>query len=166
MKIKLSIVALMLSLSSLVASEIMVQNAYVRATPPGTPNTAAFMTIMNKASSSIEVVGARSSVAKMVQVHQHTMHNGMMKMSHVKRLKLDAMSHLDFKPGGYHVMFMGMKKRLNDGEMAEFTLVFSDGSELKIDAPVKKAMAGMKHDKSSVHKKMSGMNASEMKKEH
>jgi len=165
MKIKLSILALMLSLSSLIAADVMVENVYVRATPPGTPNTAAFMTVMNKASSPIEIVGAKSDVAKMVQIHQHTMHNGMMKMSHVKRVKLDAKSHLDFKPGGYHVMFMGMKKRLKEGEMADFTLVFSDGTELKVTAPVKKAMAGMKHDKSKMHKKMSGMNHDNMKKD-
>jgi len=166
MKIKLSLLSLILGLSSLFAADVMVENVYVRATPPGTPNTAAFMTIMNKSTSAIEIVGAKSSVSKMVQVHQHTMNNGMMKMSHVKRLKIDAKSHVDFKPGGYHVMFMGMKKRLKEGEMAEFTLVFSDGSELKINAPVKKAMAGMKHDKSKMHKKMSGMNHDNMKKDH
>ncbi len=164
MKTKLSILALILSLNTLFAADIMLENVYVRATPPGTPNTAAFMSIMNKDSKDIQIVGAKSSLAKMVQIHSHTKVNGMMKMGQVKVVNLKAQEKLTFKPGGYHVMFMGMKKRLKSGEMADFTLIFSDGSELKVNAPVKKAMAGMKHDKSTMHKKMSGMNHSDMKK--
>ncbi|NQY94764.1 MAG: copper chaperone PCu(A)C, partial [Campylobacteraceae bacterium] len=120
--------------------------------------------IMNKSSNDIQIVGAKSSLAKMVQVHSHTKVNGMTKMGHVKTVNLKAKSTFIFQPGGYHVMFMGMKKRLKEGEMADFTLIFSDGSELNINAPVKRVMAGMKHDKTSIHKKMSGMNNSDMKK--
>ena len=145
MKLKLIVSGLLLGASSLMASSVMVKDAYVRATPPSVPNSAAFMMIMNKTSDNLEIVGATSNIAKKVQLHQHTMHNGMMKMGQVKKVDLKSKSHVIFKPGGYHIMLLGLNKPLKEGTSVMLTLKLSNGEEVKIHAPVKRVMDGMKH---------------------
>ena len=43
----------------------------------------------------------------------------------------------ELKPGSYHVMMMGLKKELKEGDKISFTLKFKNAGELKIEAPVK-----------------------------
>ncbi len=146
------------------ASSVMVKDAYVRATPPNMPNSAAFMMVMNKSANNLAIVGAKSDVAKKVEIHTHDMVNGMMKMHQVQKVDVKAKSHTMFSPGAFHVMFIGLNKSLKEGDTVDFTLVLSNNKEIKISAPVKKVMAGMNHGKMNGmnHKKMSGMNHGKM----
>ncbi len=163
MKLKLIAMSLLLTAVSVFASSVMVKDAYVRATPPGMPNSAAFMMVMNKGTSDLAVVSAKSDAAKKVEVHTHDMVNGMMKMYQVDKVDLKANSHTMFKPGGFHVMFLGLNKSLKEGDMVHFSLVLNNGEEIKVMAPVKKVMAGMKHGKMS-GMKHGNMDHGEMKK--
>jgi len=168
MKIKLIAMSLLLSVASLMASSVMVKKSYVRATPPNIPNSAIFMMVMNKSANDLAIVGAKSDIAKKVQIHTHDMVDGMMKMYQVKKVDLKAKSHVMFKPGGFHVMLLGLNKSLKEGASVDFTLLLSNGEEIKVTAPVKKVMSGMKHGKSMNHGKSKGhgksMDHSKMKK--
>jgi len=147
MKIKLMLASLFLGMASLVASEVMVKDAYVRATPPNMPNSAAFMLVMNKSANDVSIVSVKSSVAQKAELHTHDMVNGMMKMHQVSKVDIKANAHTMFAPGSFHVMFLGLNKALKEGDSVDFTLVLSSGKEIKINAPVKKVMAGMNHGK-------------------
>ncbi len=168
MKLKLAIVTLLLSAASLLASSVMVKDGYVRATPPGMKNSAAFMMLMNKSDNNLSVVSAKSHIANKVEIHTHDMVDGMMKMYQVKKVDLKANSHTMFKPGGFHVMFLGLKKSLREGEYVSFTLVLNNGEEVKVTAPVKKVMSGMKHgkDKKNGAKCPCGMDAASCSMDH
>jgi copper(I)-binding protein len=61
----------------------------------------------------------------------------MMGMRQVKVIPIQAKSMLEFKPGGYHVMVMNLKKDLKKGDSAEFTLHFKYGGNITVKAPVK-----------------------------
>lgn len=140
------------------ADEVMVSDAYARAVPPGQPNSATFFSIMNHSSKARALVGASSPAAKVVEIHNHTMNNGMMQMRRVDKIDLPAGETVKLQPGGYHVMMIGLQQDLKPGEHVKLTLAFGDGSEKTVIAPVQKLqmkMGGMKHDmKHDMKKKM------------
>ena len=147
------IILALLSVSTLFASNIKISDAYVRATPPGLPNTAAFMTINNTSSQDRTIVSVSSKVAKAVELHTHDMSNGMMRMYQVPKIDLTKNTKTLFKPSGYHVMFIGLNKALKVGETVTFTFTFKNGATQMVTAPVKNVMNGMNHNKMD-HSKM------------
>lgn len=149
---KLIILAL-LSVSTLFASDIEINDAYVRETPPGMSNTAAFMTIVNKTSEDRTIVKVSSTIAKAVELHTHDMSNGMMRMYQVPEIILAKNKTTVFKPSGYHVMFIGLLNPVKVGETATFMFTFKNGETKTITAPVKRVMNGMNHKKMD-HSKM------------
>ena len=130
--------------SGTAADAVMVQEAYVRAVPPGQPNSAAFMTLMNKSGSDHSVVGGESPVAKVVELHEHIHQNGMMKMRQIPRIDVKANGKTVLQPGGLHVMLIGLKQELKKGEKVSLTLKFDDGSTKTVEAPVRSVIGGMK----------------------
>ncbi|MGV6827294.1 MAG: copper chaperone PCu(A)C [bacterium] len=125
------------------ANGLIILDAYVRAVPTGQPNSAAFMKIENPTTVAHAVVDARSPVANVVELHTHINEDGMMKMRRIPSIHLPAGGETVLQPGGLHVMLIGLRSDLKPGDMVDVTLVFDDGSEKLIQAPVKK-ITGMK----------------------
>ncbi len=143
------LIALFFAISvSLMASNIDVKDAYARATPPVLPNSAAFMSISNNSSSDIALVKAQSSAASVVELHTHDIKDGVMKMYQVPQIDIKANSTTTLKPGGFHVMLIGLtNKPLKVGQEIDLKLTFSNGEEISLKAPVKTVMGGMmKHN--------------------
>lgn len=140
--------------SILAASDIEVKDAYVRATPPGLPNSAAFLTIENNTDKTISINSALSNISDNVELHTHDMKNGVMKMYQVPKIDVPAHGKTVLKPGGYHVMLIGLKKQLKVGEQVDFTLLLSNDEMIKVVAPVKTVMSGMKMNHNMNHKMM------------
>ncbi len=125
---------------------VSVEDPYVRAVPPGQPNSAAFMSLRNATDQTCQLVGASSDVAEVVELHTHTMEDGMMRMRQVDHIELPAGETVSLKPGGLHIMLIGLKHKLVPDDEIRLTLKFSDGSEHELSAPVKKirmTMGGM-----------------------
>lgn len=133
----------------LVAGDISVSNAYVRAVPPNLPNSASFMKIMNHSNKVVYLQSADSTLAKNLELHEHTMENGMMKMQQVSRIEIPANGMVELQPGGYHVMLLGLNRPLKEGDMAEtIKLYFSNTEVVELkDVPVKNVINGMKMNK-------------------
>ena len=126
------------------ASSVSVDKPYVRAVPPGQPNSAAFMTLSNSSTVKHSIVRAESTVSRIVELHTHVKEDGMMKMRQVKQIDISAQGQAILKPGGLHVMFLGLKSELKPGDKVTVTLIFEDGSKKTITAPVKKMKMHMK----------------------
>lgn len=120
------------------ADSISIENAYVRATPPNTQNSAAFMVIHNAMKSDIKLVSASSDIAERVELHEHIHEDGMMKMRQVESINIKQEQEVSLQPGGYHVMFIGLKQALKEGDVVNLSLYFDNGDKINIDAPIKK----------------------------
>ena len=131
-------------------AETTVSDAWVRASVPHQQSTGAFMTLT--ASSDSKLVGVESSVAKTVQVHEMTMNGDVMGMREVKAVELPAGKPVTLDPNGLHVMLMGLKQQVKEGEQVPLTLFIEDtkgGKQtLQVQAPVRplNAEAGGGHD--------------------
>ena len=129
------------------ANNIVISDAYVRAVPPNLKSSASFMKITNNSNKSISLMSVDSDIAKDVELHEHIMNNGMMKMQQVTHINIPANSTIVLKPGGLHVMLIGLNKKLKVGDKVNsFTFNFSNKTSIIIDnIPVKSVMMGMKH---------------------
>lgn len=139
---------ILLMSAQVTASEVVVDDAYVRAVPPGQTNSAVFMTLHNHSMSSKRLVAIESSIADTVELHEHTSENGMMKMRRVKGgIEIGPHAMVELKPGGLHVMLIGLKRKLVPGEMVHLTLKFDDHSSQDVHAEIRKL--AMKMNKES-----------------
>jgi len=127
-------------------AQTTVKDPWVRGTVAQQKATGAFMQL-NSAQGG-KLVSASSPVAGVVEIHEMAMDGSVMKMRAVPGLDLPAGKAVDLKPGGYHVMLMGLKQQLKDGETVPLTLVIEakDGKRetLEVKAPVKALAAGNK----------------------
>lgn len=113
---------------------------YVRAVPPGQTISAAFMQLDNNSDVIRTIVNASSPVCKIVELHSHVHENGMMKMRRLDSLELAANDKTVLRPGGLHIMLIGLHEQLKLDQKIPLTLEFSDGSSKTITAPVRKIM--------------------------
>jgi copper(I)-binding protein len=101
--------------------QVQVTEPWVRATVAHQSVSGAFMQI--ESARDLRLVAARSPVAGVTEIHQMTMEQGVMRMGPVAGVELPAGRKVELKPGGYHVMMMGLKRQLKVGETVPLTLV-------------------------------------------
>ncbi|SDC38391.1 hypothetical protein SAMN05216345_10265 [Cupriavidus sp. YR651] len=100
-------------------AQVDVSNAWVRGTVPAQTASGAFMTL--HAHDTAKLVGVSSPVAT-AELHEMKMENNVMRMRQVPSLDLPKMQNVELKPGGYHVMLMGLKSQLKAGDTVPITL--------------------------------------------
>lgn len=120
--IKAAIPAMLMALTinPVLAQEVTVKDAWIRGTVPGQSGTGAFMELTGK--SNARLVGVASPAAKVVEVHNMKMENGVMKMHPVEGIDLPAGKPVRLAPGGYHVMLMELVRPLNAGDKVPLKL--------------------------------------------
>lgn len=123
------------------ADAVTVVQPYVRLAPPNAPATGAFMVLKNGSDKEVRLVKAESAVAKSVELHNHINDGGVMKMRQVHAIAIKAKGETALEPGSYHVMLLGMKAALKEGDKVAITLGFEDGSSKQVDAVVSKPQA-------------------------
>ena len=122
---------------------VKVEGAFVRAVPPNSDATAAFMTLVNDSDKPVRLVGGSTPFAGMAgpMVTTHEEHDGKMAMGMKDAPALEVPAHgkLELKPGGDHLMLMELKSVPKEGETVTLTLRFEPApAELKVEAVVKK----------------------------
>ena len=137
--------ALLGTLLSPAFAQTTVSDAWVRGTVPGQKATGAFMQIVSAQGG--RLVQADSPVAGVTEIHEMTMDGNVMKMRAIPGLDLPAGETVELKPGGYHVMLMGLKRPVQEGETLPITLVVEDQDgkreSLELKVPVRALTAAM-----------------------
>lgn len=120
-------------------AQVTVGDPWVRATVAQQKATGMFAQVTSAQGG--KLVAASSPVAAVVEIHEMAMENNVMKMRAVPGLELPAGKAVDLKPGGYHVMLMGLKQQVKEGEVVPVTLVVEgkDGKResVEVKAPVR-----------------------------
>ena len=113
-----------------VYAEVIVKDAWVRATVPQQMATGAFFQIQS--STDARVVSVQSLAAGVAEIHEMKMENNLMKMRALEHLDLAAGKLVELKPGGYHLMLMDLKQQIKAGDIVPLTLVV-EGKDKKRD---------------------------------
>jgi copper(I)-binding protein len=126
------------------AAQIKVEDAWMRATPPGAKLAAGYVTIRN-AGAADRLVGISSPAAERVETHI-TMHEGdVARMREVKGYDVPAGGTLELKPGGAHLMFVNIKAPMTEGTSVPATLKFQRAGEIKVEFQVRPLAGGEHH---------------------
>ena len=128
-----------LLIASPALAQVTVADPWVRGTVAQQRATGAFMKLT--APDGARLIEVRSPVAGVVEIHEMTMDNNVMRMRQVPMLELPAGKPVELRPGGYHVMMMDLKQPMKAGESVPITLVFEDKDKkrqtLEVKAPVR-----------------------------
>jgi len=125
--------------------EIEVSDFLVRAVPPGAENTALFMTLTNPNGTDLVLSEVSSPVCRAAEIHLMSHKDGLMEMKHVPELTIRGGETVRLSPEGYHIMLIGLKKALKQGDIVPVTLRFKGGSTININATVLKLTKKMEH---------------------
>ena len=113
--------------------------AWARATVPGQNMGGAFITLTSDQDATL--IGASSPVSEKMELHTMKMEGEKMLMAQVSSIPLPANTQVELKPGSLHLMFMGLKQPLTEGQNIAITLKIKLSSghveTLSIQAPVK-----------------------------
>jgi hypothetical protein len=101
---------------------VNVEDAWARATPPGAKTGAAYFVISAHDGYTDRLVGVSSPVATKAEFHTNVMEDGMMKMRQIESVEVSGDAPAGFEPGGNHVMLMGLKGPLTEGDQFQMTL--------------------------------------------
>lgn len=128
------------------ADSITINQPWARATPGGAQTGAVYMKLVNVGDTEDRLTGGSTSVASEVQIHEMAVENGVMKMRELPNgLAIPAKGSVSLKPGSYHVMLIGLKQPLKQGEHIALTLNFEKAGKIDVDVPVL-SMGATDHD--------------------
>ncbi len=126
----------LLTLLNFNTPKLKVENVWIRPADKGM-NSAMYFKIINNSDKPDTLYKAASSTAELVQIHETFKKNGLMGMRKVKFVVVKPHSTLTFQPGGYHVMFIKLKKDFKVKSKEDAELYFKDAGRIIVKAIVK-----------------------------
>ena len=119
------------------AGDLVITQAWSRATPGGAKVGGGYLTIENKGATPDRLIGGSADVAGKVQVHEMTVNNGVMTMRQLdKGLTIEPGKTVKLAPGGYHLMLLDLKSPLRQGDKLAVTLEFEKAGKVKLSFDV------------------------------
>ena len=119
------------------AGDLVITQAWTRATPGGARIGGGYLTIENKGTTPDRLIGGSADVAGKVAVHEMAMNNGVMTMRPLdKGLKIDPGQTVKLAPGGYHLMMFDLKSPLKQGDKIPVTLEFEKAGKVQLSLDV------------------------------
>jgi hypothetical protein len=115
------------------AGNIEVHHPYAFETAPMARTAAGYMSITNTGVSADRLIAIEADFPK-VMIHESRETDGVATMSHIETLDIAAGQSVEFAPGGYHVMFMGLDGQpIEDGAKIPATLVFEQAGRIDVE---------------------------------
>ena len=119
--------------------DLTLSQTWTRATPPKAKAGGGFVSITNNGQSADRLVAASSDVAAKVELHEMAVTDGVMKMRQMDNgIAIPAGETVSLKPGGLHIMFMGLKQSFEQGTSIPVVLTFENAGEIAVDLSVAK----------------------------
>lgn len=136
--------AAMLTLTSVVAlahdftvGPLKIDHPWTRATPAGAKVAGGYLTIQNSGSAPDRLIGGASDIAGRIEIHEMAVKDGIMTMRPLDTgLAIKPGDKAELKPGGYHIMFMDLKRPLKEGESVKGTLQFEKAGAVAVEFAV------------------------------
>lgn len=139
----LTLGAILASATGVSASDVLVKEAYARASAtPVAKAGAVYVSVSNRGETADRLVAVSSPVASMATLHRTIKDGDVMRMENAGTIDLPPNGTLVMEPGGLHVMLMGLNAPLKQGDVIDLTLVFELSGPITLQVPVGSAVAG------------------------
>ena len=147
--VTLALAALCAVAHSFKLGEIDIGHPYARPTREGQMVGAGYLKLANKGPVD-RLVSATSPAAGSVEIHSMSMEGDVMKMRQVDAIEIATGQTVELKPGGYHLMLMGLKAPLKVGDKFPLTLKFEKSGEVVVTVNVEEPKS--KSEATGAHK--------------
>jgi copper(I)-binding protein len=115
---------------------LKVEQPWARASLAGVRNGIVYGRLEDKGAAPVELVGASTPVADLVEFHEHGMNAGVMTMRQLDRIEVKPGQVVMLQPGGMHMMLIDLKRPLKAGESFPLTLKLADGESVTVAVSV------------------------------
>ncbi|MBO38222.1 MAG: hypothetical protein CMM75_03445 [Rhodospirillaceae bacterium] len=119
--------------------KIIIKDPWARASI--TKNGVSYLTIMNHGKHPEKLIGVMAPVAKRIELHTHKNDDGIMRMRQIKDIPLPPHGSVSLKPGGHHIMMIGLNRKLKLGDKFPLTLLFEKRGNITVTVKVRHAGA-------------------------
>ena len=117
---------------------IAVEQAWSRATPRGARVGGGYLKVTNSSSQADRLIGGSFLLADRVEMHEMSVDGTVMRMRQVEGgIEIKSGETVEFKPGGYHLMFVDLKEPLKEGQTVKGTLVFEKAGTVEVEYTVR-----------------------------
>ena len=119
------VLAALVVASGFAQASVTATDAWVRGTVPAQKTTGAFVTLQSSEES--KLVSVTSPAAQSAEIHASEQKQGVMHMHAVDAIALPAGQRVELKPGGLHIMLVGLTRALGAGDTVPLMFTFQDG---------------------------------------
>jgi copper(I)-binding protein len=116
--------------------DLLIQHPWARPSIGKAPNGAVFMRIVNRGTTADRLISAETERANKTELHTHIHDQGVMRMRPVEGIDLPAGAAIELKPGGEHVMLLGVTKPLSPGLGFPLTLTFARAGKVEVTVAI------------------------------
>lgn len=117
-------------------SALVVMGAWARPAPAGTDVSAVYLQIRNVGQQDDALVSVQTAAAAVAELHTMQMTGDVMQMRPMTGIDIPAGQTTLLQPGGPHIMLMGLKQSLAEGDTVALTLRFRSGQVMVVSAIV------------------------------
>ena len=108
-------------------------------------NGGAYLSVENTGATPDKLIRASTDIAATAELHTHIKDGEIMRMRAVQAIDIPPGQKIVLAPGGYHIMLLGLKKKLVEGERFPLTLEFEKAGKVVVDIAIDKPGAGAEH---------------------
>ena len=115
---------------------VVVDDAWIRPTPPVSNVAAFYLTVRNDGETVDAVVGASAPRCQEIEIHQTSTVDGVASMGPAERAQLEVApgAGLVFEPSGLHVMCLGLDEPVVAGERLTLTVELDRAGSVMVEA--------------------------------
>jgi len=133
----LSLGAILALTPGVLASDVMVMGAFARASGVTTATSGVvYMTLTNQGAAADTLISITTPAAGMAMLHESTTQDRVASMKEMSGLEIPAGGIVEMKPGGLHIMLMGLNGPLKKGDTLKLTLNFEHAGAVAVDAKI------------------------------
>lgn len=142
MRLKLALLfALVLTIPApahdFVGGSLAIGHPWIRMPPPGAKTAGGYLTIHNDAGEPNALLGAEAMLSASATLHETTNIDGISRMRELASgVKIEAKGTAILAPGGVHIMFTDLKRKLTVGDMIPVVLLFANGERVMVSFKV------------------------------
>lgn len=114
------------------ATDIGVKDVYIKQTPPNATNTAIFMKIYNTSHKNLALYKVETNLSNTAELHNNLREKNKIMMIQVPKILIKANSSIELKPGGYHIMVLNLKNKIDANTSANITLYFDNNQSIEL----------------------------------
>ncbi|BBK43130.1 hypothetical protein STVA_31500 [Allostella vacuolata] len=115
---------------------IEVAEPWARPSPGGSKMSAAYLTLHNKGAAADQLLSASAPVAESVELHTVVKDGDVMRMRPVAEIEVAPGSTTVLQPGGFHIMLIGLKAPLKQGDRFPLELTFAKAGQRQVEVTV------------------------------